>query len=315
MENETNLLYDLAAYLLEPGRKTYFLYLLSAVVIGAGFLAFYRKDGESYGLKLRKYLFNPDHWLHRSAWLDYFLVAVNAATRVFLIVPFFMTGYQLSFEISKWLMLTFDIPLPYEGPKWPVIIGYTFCLWIAGDFSRYLLHYLAHRIPFLWELHKVHHSAEVMNPLTLYRQHPVEMFLFHLRGMLVFACVTAIFYYYFSHVLGIVDVLGINAGRFVFLFLGANLRHSHVPLRYGRFVEHIFISPLQHQIHHSIDPADHHRNMGSHLAIWDWMFGTLKVTEKGKRNYTFGIPDQGYDPNHWLKALWMPIWRGLWGRK
>ena len=32
-----------------------------------------------------------------------------------------------------------------------------------------------HKIPALWEFHKVHHSAEVMTPLTELRQHPVEI--------------------------------------------------------------------------------------------------------------------------------------------
>jgi sterol desaturase/sphingolipid hydroxylase (fatty acid hydroxylase superfamily) len=31
-----------------------------------------------------------------------------------------------------------------------------------------------HRIPVLWEFHKVHHSAEVLTPISLYRAHPVD---------------------------------------------------------------------------------------------------------------------------------------------
>ena len=35
-----------------------------------------------------------------------------------------------------------------------------------------------HRVPALWEFHKVHHSAEVLTPLTEWRQHPLELMLF-----------------------------------------------------------------------------------------------------------------------------------------
>ena len=37
---------------------------------------------------------------------------------------------------------------------------------------------LFHKIPALWEFHKVHHSAEVMTTLTELRQHPVEIIAF-----------------------------------------------------------------------------------------------------------------------------------------
>jgi hypothetical protein len=53
---------------------------------------------------------------------------------------------------------------------------------------------------------------------------------------------------------------------------------------------------------------DHHKNMGSHLAIWDWMFGTLKISEKGKTEYEFGIPSSQMDEYHsFIGSIWIPI--------
>ncbi|OYX17947.1 MAG: hypothetical protein B7Z04_13515 [Rhodobacterales bacterium 32-66-9] len=75
----------------------------------------------------------------------------------------------------------------------------------------------------------------------------------------------------------VAQIAGIN----LFLVLAnaalAALHHSHVWLSYGPVIEHIVISPAQHQIHHSADPKHHDRNFGNSLAIWDWMFGTLYV--------------------------------------
>ena len=62
------------------------------------------------------------------------------------------------------------------------------------------------------------------------------------------------------------------------MFFGANLRHSHVKLKYPSFLEYIFISPHQHQIHHSDNPIHFNKNMGSKLAIWDWLLGTLVLS-------------------------------------
>ena len=70
------------------------------------------------------------------------------------------------------------------------------------------------------------------------------------------------------------------------LFFGATLHHSHIWLTYGRMLEHVFISPAQHQVHHSTDPQHYDRNFGTMLALWDWLFGTLYVI-KGKEKITF----------------------------
>ena len=57
--------------------------------------------------------------------------------------------------------------------------------------------------------------------------------------------------------------------------MGSNLRHSHVGIQYWKWVEYIFISPAQHQLHHSIAKEHHDKNFGAALAIWDWLFGSL----------------------------------------
>nr|WP_216092588.1 sterol desaturase family protein [Candidatus Marithrix sp. Canyon 246] len=49
------------------------------------------------------------------------------------------------------------------------MVLFTLSLFIFSDLTRYLLHRLLHSIPILWEFHKVHHSAKVLNPFTFYR--------------------------------------------------------------------------------------------------------------------------------------------------
>ena len=71
---------------------------------------------------------------------------------------------------------------------------------------------------------------------------------------------------------------------------GANLRHSHVKLSYPKILEYLFISPYQHQIHHSIRKEHHNKNLGSKLAVWDWLFGTL-ILSGSKKSLRFGIID------------------------
>jgi sterol desaturase/sphingolipid hydroxylase (fatty acid hydroxylase superfamily) len=66
-------------------------------------------------------------------------------------------------------------PTPYEFTARVII---TLALFLAYEFGYWLDHYLKHRVPALWELHKVHHSANVLTPLTVFRIHPLDGVIF-----------------------------------------------------------------------------------------------------------------------------------------
>ncbi len=53
------------------------------------------------------------------------------------------------------------------------------------------------------------------------------------------------------------------------------------------------MSPAHHQIHHSRNPAHFNKNLGSCLAVWDWMFGTLYIPGAEPEVLEFGVePDR-----------------------
>ena len=78
---------------------------------------------------------------------------------------------------------------------------------------------------------------------------------------------------------------------FIFNVLGANLRHSHISISYWRWLENIFISPAQHQIHHSVEAKHYNKNYGAILAIWDNLTKTLYFSDK-QQNITFGLVEK-----------------------
>jgi sterol desaturase/sphingolipid hydroxylase (fatty acid hydroxylase superfamily) len=71
---------------------------------------------------------------------------------------------------------------------------------------------------------------------------------------------------------------------------GSNLRHSQLPLSYWPWLQKILISPAQHQWHHNRTGAD--QNYGSILAIWDWWFGSLRITRYDDP-FDFGVGKKG----------------------
>ena len=54
----------------------------------------------------------------------------------------------------------------------------TLALFLAYEFGYWVDHYIKHRVPALWELHKVHHSANVLTHLDGFLRSEVETLTF-----------------------------------------------------------------------------------------------------------------------------------------
>ncbi len=294
---------------LDAEKRVFWAYLLGAAALAALVYVAQRRRGG-----LLRYVFARRVWLHPSARLDYALLLAKALLRALLLGPLTVSALGVAVAVFSALDRAFGAPAAPPLGRLAADALYTVTLFLAWDASRWWLHRLLHRVPFLWEFHKVHHSAEVMTPLTVYRSHPVEDVLFSLRGALVTGAVTGVFHYFFRGQVTAWDVLGVNGIMVAFNALGANLRHSHVWLSYGPVVEHVLISPAQHQIHHSVEPEHYERNYGSCLAIWDWLGGSLHVT-RGRLRLRFGLraEDRNHSPHRLGSALLGPL-AALWGR-
>ena len=266
----------------ESDNRLSFFYLLPTVLIA--YFVFVKSKHQGSFLN---YIFNKRTWLSKSARIDYSILFFNSFVKVLLIGPYLTFGLYLAFYTDDFLARTFG----YERFTLDVIstlVLYTFTLTLLSDLTTYIIHYFMHRFEFLWEFHKIHHAATTLNPVTQYRIHPVELILVNIKETLVFGFVMGVFDYLSAHQVQTITYLGVNIFAFVFMFFGANLRHSSVKLKYFNFLEYIFMSPYQHQIHHSNQPEHFDRNMGSKLAIWDWMFGTL-LRSRQVDKVTFGI--------------------------
>jgi len=265
-------------YLFVSHQRLFWVYLLSAAIIAILYVIFAHSVREEYAKRTI--------WLHSSALMDYKYFFVVSFIKVAVILPLILSSKDVALYVTLLLQESFGFIAPLALSKESVVLLYTLTLFVVGDFTRYWLHRAMHSVPLLWRFHKVHHSAVVLNPLTFYRVHPVENILFGLRYALSVGVVTGVFLYLFGAKIGLVQIVGANVFVFVFGILGANLRHSHIPLRYGDFLEKIFISPYQHQLHHTVQHSG--KNFGGALAIWDALFQTLH-REKAASNLEYGL--------------------------
>jgi len=271
-------------YLINPQKRIFWLYLLSSALIAVFVI-------KSRGGALRFWRFGA--WYNRSGRLDVQWILVNHVARVLLLVP--VLGGQVSFALAcnRLLVEWFGAGNFLVLPTLSTAVLFTISLFVWDDFSRYCVHYFYHKIPFLWRFHAVHHSATTMTPLTLYRIHTVEMVINSLRNLCVTGTISGVFIYVFDGAITTIDVLGASIFNVLFNLAGANLRHSHVWLGFGWF-EKWFISPAQHQIHHSTARRHHDKNFGAGLAIWDRVFSTW-VASRDETVDRFGLSHDDSD--------------------
>ncbi|MCX7674897.1 MAG: sterol desaturase family protein, partial [Bdellovibrionaceae bacterium] len=120
----------------------------------------------------RRLLFAKNYWWHPSARQDYVLFLLNGLLKSL----FLSWNLGLSFYIARftWSALELLWPSPHLVISSVPLFMFTLLAFAFDDFLRFFHHYLSHKLPWLWYLHRVHHSAEVLTPITLFRTHPLE---------------------------------------------------------------------------------------------------------------------------------------------
>ena len=208
-------------------------------------------------------------------WLDFFymffnfflfsLIIYNAASNV---VVHFFNDVLASVGIEN--MLAFEV---MSWPTWThLLIGF-----IVRDFVQWWVHRLLHRVPFLWEFHKVHHSVEQMGFAAHLRYHWMENVVYRTIEYLPLALIG----------IGLRDFFIIH----IFTLAVGHFNHSNFKLNLGP-LKYIFNNPQMHIWHHAHDlPKErgYGVNFGLTLSIWDYLFKTDYIPHDGK-DIKLGFP-------------------------
>ena len=258
-------------------------------------------------------------------WLDFFymfynfflfsLIIYNAASDV--VVVFFNNIIEsvTSFDLQA------SNPLR-AAPLWLILIVGFF----VRDFVQWWTHRLLHRVPALWEFHKVHHSVEQMGFAAHLRYHWMETIVYRSIEYIPLALMgVGLYDFFIIHIFTLavghynhsnITVPGYVTGGVVGLLIGLaiatsgfdiNLLSNPVAflqigvvalstvggsLLLGPFMKKIFNSPEMHIWHHSYDLPEGHPhgiNFGISLAMWDYLFGTAVIPHNG-RDIKLGFP-------------------------
>ena len=282
--------------------KAYWLYLLCALLLA---LLVYVRRAEAPSLSgALRYLFPKRLYTHVSAIADYKIWFANAFLFALGLLPTLAGAGALAAEaVGGALASLFGAGGLGWTADWRGQVAFTLCQLLAIDAAFFVAHYLQHRVPLLWEFHKVHHSAEVLVPVTVFRMHPVDLMLHFLLVGLFAGAVLGAFSYAYAAPVAAFAVNGLNLGLFLFYVAGVHLRHSHVWLMYpGWFGRHLS-SPALHQIHHSSARQHADKNLGQIFTIWDRLAGTLYLPEREER-LQYGLWEGEHAEFRTLRALY-----------
>jgi sterol desaturase/sphingolipid hydroxylase (fatty acid hydroxylase superfamily) len=282
--------WGIVAGFMEPGNNLYWLYLFSATVIALFiYLAQVGRHERLSPSGLIRFCLPKAVFAHKSAIIDYKFYVVNPFVYKIITGGAVFGSAAMASKARSLLQSSFG-----DGPQWEMTaassVVYTILAIAAHDLGVTLGHILEHKIPFFWEFHKVHHSAEALTPFTNYRNHPVDKTLELFLALFFVGALGGTFQYLYPG--GVTQVTVINVSVMFFVYnLIANLRHSHIWLSYGWFINHIISSPAMHQLHHSSEERHFDKNYALVFSFWDYLAGTLYVPRE-KEEFKLGLFNQ-----------------------
>jgi sterol desaturase/sphingolipid hydroxylase (fatty acid hydroxylase superfamily) len=264
--------------------------LLWATVLIAGIVTFAKTNPGQWSVRLFfRHLLPAGTFHHPSARADFLFWL---SRRIFM--PLFVVPLAISTAVAGhfayWILtLLLGVPAHPPAPAGPgMLVVFTVTMLLAYDLSYYLYHRMQHEIPILWELHKVHHSAEVMIGVTKDRVHPIDEVMNRWwDGVLPGLCYGAWMFFALDPVEVTIFGLNVYMLRNVILMMDF-VRHTHLKLSFGRVLDRVLLSPHYHQLHHSIAEKHWDKNYGLALSVWDRLFGTLVVPEPNE-DFVFGL--------------------------
>jgi len=189
----------------------------------------------------------------------------------------------LTTGIFVWLQTTeFGLLHLFDLPIW-VELG--IALLVLDFIAQYGVHYLLHKVKWMWRLHTVHHSDTHVDATTGTRHHPIDFIIrecFALIAVLLTGMPIA--FYLFYRILTV----------FFTYFTHANIQ---LPEKVDKALSYVIVTPVMHKFHHHREMPWTDTNYGNMLSIWDRLFGTFLYENPADVVYGLDITDEQQDEN------------------
>ena len=166
---------------------------------------------------------------------------------------------------------------------------------LITDFVQWTTHILLHKVPFLWNFHKVHHSIKEMGFAAHLRYHWMEPIVY--KSIL----------YIPLAIIGGFDVEAVAIVHFSTLAIG-HLNHANLGWDYG-ILKYVFNNPKMHIWHHAKELPENKQygaNFGISLSVWDYIFNTNHLPYNG-RDIELGFEGDETFPQNFATQIIYPV--------
>ncbi len=168
----------------------------------------------------------------------------------------------------------------FIAPLWVKLL---ISILVLDFMSQYFVHFLLHKVRWMWRLHIVHHTDKHVDVTTGTRHHPLD---FLIRE---------------TFALAVVIIMGMPVS-FYFLYRMITIpftyfNHANIslPLWLDKGLSLVIISPNMHKFHHHYQLPWTDSNYGNVLSIWDRIFGTFVYDDPNKIQYGLDSSDHTDD--------------------
>jgi sterol desaturase/sphingolipid hydroxylase (fatty acid hydroxylase superfamily) len=158
-------------------------------------------------------------------------------------------------------------------------------LMLLDFISAYWIHFIQHKIKWMWKFHLVHHTDTWVDTTTANRHHPGESVFrvcFTLLAVIVAGAPLWLVFLYQS-------------------LSAAFSQFNHANIRMPRWIDHtlsyVIVSPNMHKVHHHNSQPLTDTNYGNIFSIWDRLFGTF-VYVKDVNTLQYGIDTHPGEEEH-----------------
>lgn len=258
------------------GHRLFWMYLLSYLAI-ACLLCMFRKPKQS---SLFAALLPREVYTNRSFFTDVKIYLLNGVMASVLSIGVIVSSAALVASIitdllaGSWVSANIGMT-----PNTASTMMFSVAFVLLTDLGLFAAHYISHKVPFFWAFHKVHHSAEVLTPVTAYRFHPVDTVLNSFILSLTVGPLIGLYQHLYTT--DLVAASSLVYGNVMFLFLlTANFRHSHFALHFPKSLSRWLVSPAMHRVHHSTNPIHFDKNLGIVFSVWDRIANTYFLPDK-----------------------------------
>jgi len=213
--------------------------------------------------------------LRQDFWLDAFYMFFNFF--LFSLIGYYAISNVFAEAFNDFLKYTFGVEntVAIQLAQWP-IFAQLLTLFVLRDFIHWNVHRLLHRVPFLWEFHKVHHSVKEMGFASHLRFHWMETVVYRTLEYIPLGMIGFGIQEFF-----LVHIVAISIGHF---------NHSNIRIPLGP-LKYVLNNPQMHAIHHAKTIPFPHKygvNYGISLSIWDYLFKTAHL-EKNPEEVPLGF--------------------------